>query len=151
MKYLSFFITITEKDTLMLFAKKLYFWSMKYELRHEKTCFFTYAKAKAHSSTFAFSTQVVQSLFFLNLKFQASSHLVVVKPSLCPEGSFSHNPAYIAVKVSGSIQLNLPSPCWILPRVGLKLTSKIYIFLTKIWKSPSSECRIRQYTCMYVQ
>ena len=55
-----------------------------YEPRQEKTCF-PYVKAKGQIScmvtvqlisAFVFATYVVYSLYCLNLKFQASSHLV---------------------------------------------------------------------------
>ena len=54
------------------------------EPRREKTGFFAYAKTKTQISfavtaklisAFVFATQIVQSLYFLNSKFQASSHL----------------------------------------------------------------------------
>ena len=54
------------------------------ELRHEKTNVFAYAKTKALISfavtamlisAFVFTTWIVQYLYFLNPKFQASSHL----------------------------------------------------------------------------
>ena len=57
-----------------------------FEPRHEKP-FFVYAKTKAQTScavtaqlisAFVFATKIVQSLFFLNLKFLASSHLLWV-------------------------------------------------------------------------
>ena len=50
-------------------------------------------------SAFVFATQIVQSLYFLNLKFQASSHLlqldslVYVGPGRKPECWFSHDAA----------------------------------------------------------
>ena len=34
-------------------------------------------------SAFVFATYIVQCLYFLNLKFQAFSHLVAVQPGLC--------------------------------------------------------------------
>ena len=40
-----------------------------------KPFFFAYAKTKLISA-FVFASQIVQSLYFLNTKFQASSHLV---------------------------------------------------------------------------
>ena len=55
------------------------------EPRHEKTGFFAYAKTKTQISfavtvklisVFAFATRIVQSLFYLNPKFQASSHIL---------------------------------------------------------------------------
>ena len=53
------------------------------EPRREKTVFFAYAKTKTQISfavtaklisVFVFATRIVQSLPFLNTKFQASSH-----------------------------------------------------------------------------
>ena len=41
-------------------------------------------------SAFAFATRIVQYLYFLYTKFQASSHLVVVQ-----SGLFSHNEAHL--------------------------------------------------------
>ena len=47
-------------------------------------------------SAFVFATWIIQSLFFLNSKFQASSHLqwlhrpVCVRPGRDPEDQFSH-------------------------------------------------------------
>ena len=55
------------------------------EPRREKTVFFAYAKTKTQISfavtaklisAFVFATQIVQSLYFLNMKFQASIHLL---------------------------------------------------------------------------
>ena len=47
------------------------------EPRHEKVCLFAYAKRKAAQliSAFVFATQIVQSHFFPNPKFQVASHL----------------------------------------------------------------------------
>ena len=52
-------------------------------------------------STFVFATLIVESLYFLNPKFQASSHLlwlyspVCVGPGRNPEDRFSQNEAQI--------------------------------------------------------
>ena len=55
------------------------------EPRYEKTGFFAYAKTKTQtsfavtvklSSAFDFATRILQSLFYLNPKFQASSHIL---------------------------------------------------------------------------
>ena len=52
-------------------------------------------------SAFVFATQIVQSLYFLNPKFQASRHLlwlyspVCVGPGRKPECWFSHDAAHI--------------------------------------------------------
>ena len=76
---------------------------MLFEPRHEKTVFLAYAKTKWQisfvviaqlTSAFAFATQIVQTLYFLITKFQASSHLlelyslVCVEPGRKPEDSF---------------------------------------------------------------
>ena len=47
---------------------------------------FAYAKTKAQTIfavTFVFATQIVQSFFFLNPKFQVSSLLLTVQAGLC--------------------------------------------------------------------
>ena len=63
-----------------------------YEPRHEKTCFFAYEKTKPQIScavtaqlisAFVFATQVAQPIDFLNLKFQASRHLLWPYISVC--------------------------------------------------------------------
>ena len=52
-------------------------------------------------SVFVFATQIVQSLYFLNPKFQASSHLLLLYSLVCvgpgwkPERWFSHHEAQI--------------------------------------------------------
>ena len=65
---------------------------VQYEPRHEKTVFFAYAKTKTQISfavtaklisAFLFATRIVQSLYFLNLKFQASSHLLWLYGPVC--------------------------------------------------------------------
>ena len=56
-----------------------------YELRHKKTVF-AYAKTKTQISlavAFVFATRIVQFLYFLNLKFQASSHLLWLYSPVC--------------------------------------------------------------------
>ena len=53
-----------------------------YEPRRVKTGFFEYAKTKAQISfaklisAFVIGTRIIQFLYFLNLKVQASSHLL---------------------------------------------------------------------------
>ena len=51
---------------------------LSYEPRYEKTSFLHMRKQRRRSaiSAFVFATRIVQSLFLLNPKFQASSHLV---------------------------------------------------------------------------
>ena len=62
------------------------------ELRHEKTGYFAYAKTKTQISfavsaklfsAFVFVTPIVQALYFLYTKFQASSHLVWLYSLVC--------------------------------------------------------------------
>ena len=54
-------------------------------------------------SAFVFATRIVQSLFYLNPKFQASNHLLCLYSPVCvdlvgdPEDQFSHNEAHIIV------------------------------------------------------
>ena len=70
---------------------------------------FAYAKTKAQIScaviaqlisALVCATQIVQSLCFLNAKFQASSHLLLLHSPVCvrpcrkPEDRFSHNEAH---------------------------------------------------------
>ena len=51
-------------------------------------------------STFVFASKIVQTLYFLNMKFQASSHLLWLYNLVCmdlvgkPEGRFSHVAAH---------------------------------------------------------
>ena len=77
-------------------------WAASWENR-----IFAYAKTKGQISfvvnaklisTFVFPTRIVQSLFFLIPKFQASSHLLWLYSPVCvgnPEDWFSHNEAQI--------------------------------------------------------
>ena len=60
--------------------------------RCEKTGFFAYAKTKTQISfavtaklisAFVFATQIVQSIYYLNPKFQGSSHLLWLYSPLC--------------------------------------------------------------------
>ena len=81
----------------------------KYELCHEKIDFLYMGKQRCRSavvtaqliSAFVFATSIVQSLYFLNLKSQASSHLlwvyspICVRPGRKPEDRFSHDAAHI--------------------------------------------------------
>ena len=68
-----------------------------------KPAFCTYVKTKAQImiSAFVFATHRVQSLSFLNPKFQASSHLlwlyspVCVRPGRKFKDRFSHDTAHI--------------------------------------------------------
>ena len=54
-------------------------------------------------SAFVFATRLVQSLYFLNRKFQASSHLLwlyslfYVGPGRKPRNRFSHNEAHVTI------------------------------------------------------
>ena len=81
-----------------------------YEQLHEKTCFLHNAKTKAQIScavtmqlisAFVFTTYIVQSLYFLNLKIQAYNNNLWLYSLICvgmvgnPEDRFSHNSAHI--------------------------------------------------------
>ena len=65
---------------------------MLFDPRHEKTVFFANAKTKTQISfavtaklisAFVFAIRIVQSLFFLNPEFQASSHLLWLYNPVC--------------------------------------------------------------------
>ena len=77
---------------------------------------FAYAKTKTQISSavteklisaFVFAIQIVQSLYYLNTKFQAFSHLlwlyspVCVGPGQKPECCFSHNEAHFSNRPAG--------------------------------------------------
>ena len=52
---------------------------------------------------FVFATRIVQHLFFLNPKFQASGHLLWLYSTVCvgnPEDRFSHNGAHMSQVMS---------------------------------------------------
>ena len=66
------------------------------EPHHEKTCSMQMQNQRRRSaaqlhaqliSAFVFATQIVQSLYFVNLKFQASSHLLCLYSPVCPTWS----------------------------------------------------------------
>ena len=79
------------------------------EPRHEKTGFLhmrkqthiSFAETANLISAFVFASQIVQSIYFLNPKFQASNHflqlysLVCVRPGRKPQRRFSHNEAEV--------------------------------------------------------
>ena len=48
-----------------------------------KLLFFAYAKTKTQISAFVFAIRIVQSLYYLNPKFQASSHLLWLYSLVC--------------------------------------------------------------------
>ena len=63
-----------------------------YELRREKTGFLHMRKQRRRSasrltakliSVFVFATWIVQSFYFINTKFQASSHLLLLHSPVC--------------------------------------------------------------------
>ena len=75
-----------------------------FEPRSEKTGFLHMRNTKAQISftvtvklisAFVFTTRIVQSLYFLNPKFQASSHLLWLYSPVC-EDQFSHNEAHLS-------------------------------------------------------
>ena len=70
-----------------------------FEPRSEKTGFLHYAKTKTQISlpvtaklisAFVFATWIVQSLFYLNPKFQASSHLLWLYSPVCVGSGRKH-------------------------------------------------------------
>ena len=78
----------------------------KYEPRCEKIGFFASQISCAVTaqliSAFVFAIRIVQSLYYLNPKFQASSHLLWLYSLVCvadlvgnPADRFSHNEAYM--------------------------------------------------------
>ena len=82
--YAAFFVL---KDFLFFLVIRIWMLGKAalFEPRREKIGFFAYAKTKTQISfavtaklisAFVFATRIVQSLFFLNPKFQASSHLL---------------------------------------------------------------------------
>ena len=68
---------------------------------------FAYAKTKTQFSSadqrllFVFTVRIVQSIYYLNPKFQASSHLLLLHSPVCvvprrnPEDRFSHDEAHM--------------------------------------------------------
>ena len=76
----------------VFFALRGSYYSHLYEPCHEKNQRFAYAKTKTQISfavtaklisAFVFATRIVQSLFYLNPKFQASSHLLWLYSLVC--------------------------------------------------------------------
>ena len=119
-----------------------YIWAASWENR-----LFTYAKTKAQLSfavtaklisAFVFATWIVQSLYFLNPKFQASSHLlqlyslVCVGPGRKPQrpvfserGSF-----YLFTFLNCQQHLGIFSEIWVLPmNLQLAVSRASFIFL----------------------
>ena len=92
-----------------------------YEPRYEKTGFFAYAKTKMLISfavtaklisAFVFTTRIVQPIYFLYTKFQASSHLVWLYSLVCVEPGrkprrpvFSQRGSYMEGPGSATIKL----------------------------------------------
>ena len=94
-------------------AQLLHSWSAS-ELHHKENQQSAYAKTKTQISfmvttklisTFVFATWIVQYLYFLNTKFQASSHLqwlhslVCVRPGQNPHCWFSHVAAHLCFRI----------------------------------------------------
>ena len=65
-------------------------------------------------SAFVFATQIVQSLYFLNTKFQASSSFLCLYRPVCvgpvrkPHCWFSHEAAQILIGESSSLEVHAP-------------------------------------------
>ena len=78
--------------TCVRYCKSPKHWDALNEPRHKKTDFCAYAKAKTQISfavtaklisVFVFATWILQSLYFLNPKFQVSSDLVWLYSPVC--------------------------------------------------------------------
>ena len=107
----SFQLCVTNRLKLAFALYQIYVTVMSiYEPRCEKTGFFAYAKTNTQISfavtaklisAFVFAIRIVQSLYYLNPKFQASNHLrsqyslVCVGPGRKPRRPFSQNEAHI--------------------------------------------------------
>ena len=63
--------------------------SILYEPRHEKTGFL-HMRNQLRGNCFYFATRKVQSLYFLNPKFQASSHLLRLHNPACVGPGLKH-------------------------------------------------------------
>ena len=89
------------------------------ENRHKKTCFSHMRKQRCRSaqisfavtakliSAFVFATQIVQSLYFLNSKFQASSHLLCLY-SLCRDLFGNPKDRFVATQLKMIINTGKP-------------------------------------------
>ena len=118
------FCCFLQKYSLLTHSKVCYLYMPLplYEPRHEKTGYLHMRKQRLRSasrlpakliSAFVFATQIVQSLYFLNPKFQASSHLlwqyspVCVRPGRKPRRAvFSQRGPYysfMTIPTSGAI------------------------------------------------
>ena len=62
-------------------------------------------------STFAFATRIEQFLFFLNLKFQASNHLLrLYRPVCVGPGQKPQRPVFSRRSSNGMLPIKVPSP-----------------------------------------
>ena len=74
------------KQTCLCNMQRLFKAVKWYEPRHEKTGFLQMRKQRRTAkliSSFVFATRILQSLYFLNPKFQASSHLLWLYSPVC--------------------------------------------------------------------
>ena len=87
---------------------------------------FCICKTKAQISVLVFTTQIVQSLRFLNRKFQASDHLLRLYSPVCvglglkPDDKFSHDATLMICFLLGRLPL-LPEFMWHLTCVSRNL------------------------------
>ena len=103
-----------------------------YEPHREKTSFCICKNKDADQlrgtakliSAFVFATQIVQSLYYLNLKFQASSHLLLCYSPVCvgpgrkPRRPVRHNKAHIIPRFSSYTVCNfIDASLYALPHV----------------------------------
>ena len=76
------------------------------EPRCEKIGFFAYAKTKTQNncafSAFVFATRIVQSIYYLNPKFQTSSHSVAVQPGLCQTWSETPTTGFLTTRLKSA-------------------------------------------------
>ena len=94
---------------------------LQYEPRHEKTGFCAYAKTKTQISfavttklisAFVFATGIVQSLYYLHPKFQASSHLLCLPSPVCVGPGWKHRRPVFSQRGSYCLPLQNWSLCF---------------------------------------
>ena len=77
----------------------------KFEPRHEKNGYLHMRISCAVTvqliSAFVFTIQIVQSLFYLNPKFQASIHLLwlIMQPDLCRTWSYTPKTGFLTMRL----------------------------------------------------
>ena len=112
----------------------------KFEPRYEKTGFFLYAKTKTQIScavtaqvisAFVFATRIVQSLYYINPKFQASSHLLWLYSPICVgPGRKPRSPVFSQRGSFYSKQLNFLALCFLLNVLSALKGTHFYILIS---------------------